>query len=281
MTCDTGCQQHCEGVFGRVQVWPTIQHGTRVEFLLHPEFSDPPPYTYRLQVGHTGSNQADDWQTVGLPATGNVTALVDDQQRVFGKTQWTHYRILLDTPEGSYVSEPANCRGSLSLRYWRMLRSRLREWQVQLERNGRGTRGYLLKRRLVGERPEPGQGIIDYLTDDVVNPQSALTVGTEFIDGYYDPIPCVFAELSSLARQEKLDESGNRGQVNDDTVIAGRLLAIPQLDSYDVWVSSLDDTRWVVGKIRHIEEIQGVPIAVEAELRLLPFKHPVYSIRLQ
>ena len=61
-------------------------------------------------------------------ATGQ---LVDDTPRVFGKTQWTHYRIKLTTPGGTYYSTPMHCWGSLDFRFWRLIANRERIYTLQ------------------------------------------------------------------------------------------------------------------------------------------------------
>jgi hypothetical protein len=276
--CDSTpeCELDCAPVFMRLQVRPTMQHGTWVEWLLDPSFADPLPHQYQLQVGHTASNLADDWVDVGL-SSSNAAALQDDQQRVFGKTQWTHYRVRLQTPLATYYSQPANCWGELSHRDWQLLKARERQWRMQLERTVRGQQGYLLKRRLTGERPEPGRGVIDYGTMEIVNPQAAETLGTDFIGGYYEAIPCISGELTPLARHERLDGGRARGTVNDELQVRATMLAVPQLDTQDVWVDKKKDFRWEIFKIEHAEEIRGVPVVVNAYMRLLPFSHVVYS----
>ena len=270
----------CAWVFGRIRVRPTIRFGTWVEFQLHPQFADPGPYTYQLQVGHTGTNRADDWANVGLPVAGDINHLVDDTQRVYGKTQWTHYRIKLTTPAGVFYSTPMHCWGDLPFRFWRLVANRERQYLKQFQTTPRGQEGYLLKRRLVGETPEAGQGVIDYLTGEVVNPQAEETVGTEFVGGYYLPIPCIWADVGLKLRREQIELQSGRGTVNDGFKTKAVMLARPQLDSYDVWVAKSTDLRWEIHTIEHIEEISGVPVVVSCEFRLLPFGHPVYKYEI-
>jgi hypothetical protein len=272
----TPCALDCDQVFMRLRVRPTMQHGTWVEWLLDPRFADPLPHRYQLQVGHTGSNLSNDWIDVGLPGL-NAAVLQDDQQRVFGKTQWTHYRVRLATPLGLYYSRPTHCWGDLNHRDWQLVQARERQWRVQLEKTVRGQQGYLLKRRLTGEQPELGKGVLDYGTMEIVNPQAASTLGTEFVGGYYEPIPCLSGELTPLSRHEQLDAGVARGTVNDETQVAATMLAVPQLDTQDVWVDKAKDFRWEIFGIKHAEEIRGVPVVVTAHMRLLPFNHVVYS----
>lgn len=275
--CGPSCQPSCPTVFQRVMVRPGIQHQTWIEWTFAPEFGNPSPHTAQLQVGMTGSNLADDWQDVGLPAEDTVY-LVDTEQRAFGKTQFTHYRIKLVTTSGTYYSDPISAYGSLPQRYWRIWANRARQWYVSLTRTSRGNEGYLLKRRLHGPKVQPGMGITDFLTEEIVNPDAPETVGTEYEGGYYAPIPCVFADVSELSRRDELDDSRSRGTVNDRTTVSALMLAVPQVDTRDVWVSKTSDQRFIVQGIRAMEDLDGIDIVISAEFRLLPFTHPVYAI---
>jgi hypothetical protein len=106
-------------VFERVRVLPRIAGGTRIEWTLKSALQDRSPYLFQLQVGKTGLHQADDWADVGLPAT-DTYYLLDDEQRVLGRTQYTHYRIVLTTTSAVYYSPPAHCFGLLDFRHWRL-----------------------------------------------------------------------------------------------------------------------------------------------------------------
>jgi hypothetical protein len=272
--CDTiPCLASCDAVFVRLRVRPTIAQGTWVEWLLHPTFTE--GYTAQLQVGRTGSNLADDWQNVGLPVS-NVNYAIDDTQRVFGRTQWTHYRVVLIADSGVYTSKPANCWGDLAFANWRRVMNRERIYRVQFERTIRGQDGYLLKRRLAGDRPEPGKGIIDFQTDEVINAQAVATKGTEYIGGYFAPIPCSIGDPNNLTRGERLDP--RRGTVNAGLSTTIMMLAVPQVDSKDVWVAKDSGFRWETGFIKHVEEIDGIPIVISATIKLLPFSNIVYTI---
>jgi hypothetical protein len=275
--CGPSCPLPCATVFKRVVLRPGIQQTTTIEWTYAAEFGDPELSTAQLQVGMTGSNLADDWQDVGLPAA-NTIYLVDTEQRAFGKTQFTHYRIKLVTANGTYYSEPVSAYGSLPQKYWRIWKNRFRQYYVALSRTSRGNEGFLLKRKLHGNKVEPGMGITDFLTEEVTNPDAPETVGTEYEGGYYDPIPCVFADVSELNRREELDDGRSRGTVNDRTTVSALMLAVPQIDSRDVWVSKTSDQRFMIQGIRSIEDLDGIDIVVSAEFRLLPFTHPVYAI---
>lgn len=266
----------CPEVFGQLRIMPTICRGTRVEWSLHPRFTDPQPHTFQLQFGRTGNPLADDWSPVGLPAV-NTYFLEDDEPRVFGKTQWTHYRIQLETGSGLYYSAPISAHSSLSFRDWRRVREMMRAHNILL-REEEGSEGYLLKRRLFGE-PCPNN-CVDYLTEDVSNPNCPICYGTGFLGGYYDPLECVYAALSQNSHDTEIDGLQARGTIDDLPRVPARLLAIPQLVSRDVWVRKNSDERWEIRKPQHAAEYRGWPIIYTVEMRLLPFSNPVYAIEL-
>lgn len=269
----------CSSPFSRVRIRPAILGGTHIEWTLGSNFSDPTPHTFQLQVGTTASATASDWTNVGASAN-NVTFLIDNVQRIFGKTQWTHYRVVLTTSVDTYVSPAQHCWGDLSFKNWRLLQARTRQWSIALRQTPRGQEGFLLKRKLVGTAPIPvSDNVVDWLTGDINQPDNDDTLGTDFVGGYHLAIPCIYAGLSPLSRRESLDTE-TRGTVNDDMRVSAVFLAVPQLDSRDVWVDKDSDFRWEVHKIAHVEDIAGVPIVVSAELRLLPFSHPAYKVDL-
>ena len=63
---DNYCPPECEFAFALVHVSYLIRGGTRVMWQLIPEFNDPLPWTFQLQVGKTGGDD-DGWEDVGLP----------------------------------------------------------------------------------------------------------------------------------------------------------------------------------------------------------------------
>jgi len=276
-TCNAPCREaDCASVFSRVMVYPTIQHGSRVEWRVLPQFDVAGSRVFQLQVGTTGMAAADDWEDVGSPV-GDTFFAIDPTQRVFGQIQWTHYRVKLTVAGTTYYSQPAHALGALPQAAWRIYRNTMRLWEKQLRGRLGGQRGFLLKRKITGEQPTGVEAVTDYLTGELLEPQAAATVGTEYLGGYYEPVPCVYALLSTKQRRESRSE--NRGQ-EDPIRTAATLLAVPQLGSYDVWVSAANDIRWCLHTIKNKVEVRGVPVVVEAELRQLPFTDPAYAIEM-
>lgn len=266
------CRPGCEAVFARVWVFSQIVGGTRVEWQLKPTFRDPGPHSFQLQVGRTANQNADDWRNVGLPAHDNYFA-IDPEQRVWGKTQWTHYRVVLRTPVATYVSAPQPAWGALNFRDWRLCQDILRQERLRF-RTQAGQQGYLLKRRLYGE---PDTGCLDFQTGDVSKPQCPVCYGTGFVGGYFPPLECVWAQLDTRASHDELDAGAGRGTINDALRVKARMLAIPQVEENDFWVDADSDLRWYVHSVENIVEVRGVPLVCTVELRLAPYSEVIYK----
>ena len=265
----------CESVFDRVVVSHIITGPTRVMWELLPTFTDPGPLEFQLQAGHTASNDADDWVDVGLAVT-DVYFAFDDDQRVWGKTNFTHYRLVLTTSLGVYYSTPVNGMGTLDRRSWRIAREKVRIKRRAMRIGDRGQKGFLLKRRWTGADCPV---CLDYQTREVRNPQCLTCYGTGKKCGYYYPVGCVWAELGPRARRTELDGGQGRG-TTDDVVVPAEMLMTDMLSEDDIWVSDVTDDRYFVHRVTHTDEVRGVPITANVELRLIPFTHIAYAIEV-
>lgn len=261
----------CAWIFGRLRVWPLIDGGSRVEWTLHPQFNDAGTYTYQLQVGRTGNANADDWVNVGLSAT-DVCSLTDATKRVYGKKQWTHYRIVLTTPQGTYTSDPEPATGVFNKADYLMVREIERRETLRLRQQA-GTSGYLLKRRLFGTACT----CRDTMTNEVRDSSCPDCYGTGFVGGYFPPAVS-WAEQKAPPSRNHLDDT--RGTVDDSLRTSLRMLDSPQLFSYDVWVARDTDYRWILHAIRPVVAVRGRPVVVECEARLAPFTHPIYKLEI-
>ncbi len=267
------CRPDCDPVFDRVVVSHLIAGPTRVMWELLPTFTDAGPLAFQLQVGTTNNNDADDWQDVGLPVVDQYFAL-DDEQRVWGKTNYTHYRLRLTTSAGTYLSAPESGMGVLDRRSWRLARDLVRSTRQAMRVGDAGQRGYLLKRRWTGADCPV---CLDPMTKEVRNPQCTTCYGTGKLCGYYYPMSCVWAELAPRARRTELDGGQGRGTI-EDVVVPAKMLMVDLLGEDDIWVADRTDDRYFVHRVQHVEEMRGVPIVANVELRLVPFTHVAYAI---
>lgn len=269
------CPADCRSVFDRVVVSHLVQGPTRVMWELLPTFTDPGPLSFQLQVGVTANNDADDWADVGLPVVDQYVAF-DDDQRVWGKTNWTHYRVVLTTPLGVYYSDPTLGMGVLDRRSWRIAREKVRQAKKRYRVGTAGQRGYLLKRRQTGE---PCPVCLDHMSREVRDPDCPSCYGTGYKCGYYYPVSCVWAELSPRTRHMELDGGQNRGTI-DDVRVRAEMLMVDLLGEDDIWVADATDDRYYVHEIQHTDEVRGVPVLAAVSLRPVAYSSVIYSIKI-
>jgi hypothetical protein len=272
-TCQDECPPACSSVFDMVHVSYLIRGGTRICWTLLNTFADALPYTFQLQVGQSGNQDADDWVDVGLPIENTYYA-VDGTKRVYGKTQYTHYRVKLTTGAGTYWSDPIAKGGILGKRDWRLAREIVRKERLRSRYVSQD--GYLLKRMVTGVKCTI---CLDLQTDEVGNPDCPECFGTGLQCGYFYPIDCVWADLSPRTHRKHIDDAGVRGTIND-IVVSGRMLHLPLLQERDVWVSRKTDDRYYVQSIQNASEMRGVPLIANVELRPAPFTDVIYTIEI-
>lgn len=271
--CQPACPtRDCPSVFELVAVRRITVGGSLITWELMDSFKDPAPLQFQLQVGRTSSNDSDDWEDVGLPVTNQYYA-IDGEQRNFGKTNDTFYRIELSTNQGVYYSDPVGIGGILSPREWRIVREIIRKEKLR-GRYFAACKGYLLKRRRTGD---PCPTCLDYQLDTVRNESCPDCYGTGLACGYYYPIDCVYAEMSPRIYRTALDPQ--RGTVND-IIIKARMLNTVLLNTEDLWVNAKTDDRFFVQTVRNIAEVRDVPVVAEVELRLARYTHVVYDIQV-
>jgi hypothetical protein len=268
---DDHCPPECEDVFALVHVSYLIRGGTRVMWQLLPEFDDPTPRSFQLQVGKTGGDDADDWKDFGLPVE-NTCYAIDSVKRVYIKTQNTHYRVKLLTPAGLYYSQPTAKAGILNVRDWRLAQEIVRKERLRFRYTSQD--GFLLKRRSTGENCN---SCLDLQTNEVTDPYCKECWGTGKQCGYYYPMACIWADLSPRTHRMHVDDQARRGTVKD-IVVTGRMLMLPLIDEQDVWVSRKTDDRYYIHSIQHMAELRGVPLIANVELRPAPFTDVIYEI---
>lgn len=260
----------CQPVFDRIVISYLRAVGAKVMWELLPTFLDAGPLTAQLQVGTTNNPDADDWLDVGLPVKDMFFA-VDDKQRVWGKTNWTHYRVKLTTAIGTYFSPPVGGLGTLDRRDWRIARERFRQERVYARLASE--RGYILKKRVTGARCPV---CVDLQTNECRNPDCEVCLGTTFQCGYYYPMGCAFAAISPKATRTYIDGE-TRGTIND-IVVKARMVLNTLLMEEDIFINAVTDDRYFVHRVTNIGEIRGVPIVGEVELRPAPFSSIIYTI---
>lgn len=255
--------------FKRLYIDRLTLGNTSVYFEMDPRFTDPLPWSSRLQYSESGLQNADDWINVGNPTVNSFYA-VDPTQRLYGKQLLSNYRIKLTTTLAIYYSQPTNVYGRLNLRDWLLAREITRKELLRLQRYT-ATEGFLLIARRSGTPCD----CLDPVTNEVINSYCPACYGTAFEGGYYHPYACTFFDLSPDQRSETVDAT-QRGSV-DDTMRQGRFIGYPILRYRDVFVDIESDERYFIKSVKTIAVMRDVPIVVAPTLQLAPFTNVIYT----
>jgi hypothetical protein len=266
--------------FEQILVDHLVRGRTRVSWTLAREFCDPDPWQAKLQWGHTGLAGASDWADVAAyaPATG---FLDDPTPRDDAGISWRiHYRVVLQTPRGTYFSRPAPVLTAFNRRHWLQVQAIVRREQLRM-RQADVARGWLFKRKREGEQPpidKPRQAVVSFLTGEIVRGQDTRTVGTEFIGGFYAPVP-FRVDFTPAGTREERDGVKVRGTVDDAaTFQQGHVILDPMLAEGDVFVVEGSDERFVVHQVQ-IQALQGrIPITAAVTFGLAPRSDVVYTL---
>lgn len=262
--------------FARVLVDYLIEGGARISWEISPHFIDPGTYTFQLQAGHTGLEDADDWINVGSPVVDTYFTY-DLQQRLFGgKTLDLYYRVQLITELGTYYSQPQNCFGLLLKRDWLKAREITRKEKLR-HITFTSPNGYLLKARRYGPPCTACTDRVTDLTGEIANSHCPSCYGTGFALGYFAPLPGTYADVGLDKARDKRDPQA--GMINQRSIHA-RFVGDPLLYTYDVWVNATSDQRYRIMDVQTLSQVRGIPLVFDAELRLAAFSDVIYTIPL-
>lgn len=259
--------------FRRVLVDFLVAGGSRITWQLDQTMVDCGPYDFQLQASHSGVAAAADWIDVGPPGR-DALYLLDPDKRLWGMTATLHYRVVLTTGVGTYVSQPANVFGRLSQEQWLQAREIARKEQLRL-RQFVGMEGYLLKARRYG----PPCTCVDPVTYERNTSACLSCWGTGITGGYHEPVPLTFANMANPTSREKVAYNENLGTVRPITV-EGRMIADIPISSGDVWIGVTSDERYYAHATKDLVARNGVPIVVGVEWRLAARTEVLYAYQL-
>ena len=258
--------------FKRVMVDHLFHGTTSIWWQLEESFTDPQRHQFQLQAGYTGNNNALDWVDIGAPAC-NTYFLQDDTARErHGKLNLTHYRVILTTPNGKYVSNPQGIFTVLDNKDWITAREIIRKENLRQDKVSPA--GYLIKRMYYGVRNTENT---DFLTNEVIDSRELSSWGTAFKVGYHPPIDLQMDFAPETITLLRGGDNVAKHNAQPDEVTA-RVTAIPQLSKEDVWVDASTDERFAIHEIKIDAALRRYPLVYSVRLRKLPQDNVVYQI---
>lgn len=247
---------------------------TRVWWQLEPDFNDPGPYVFQLQVGGTGLAEADDWRDILAPIVNGYSAY-DNKRHDAGSVITAHYRVTLTTGAGKYVSSPSPSTGELADNEWVLAREILRKETLRHRKVSIG--GFLIKAFRYGA---PCPRCRDKLTEESSDIDCPVCYGTSYENGYHPAAPLQCWDITpGMLEQEESDDQ-LVGTTRRNALITARVIGFPALNSRDVWVNGSSDERWLVRAIKIAASMRGVPLVYEVQMELLPLTNIIYQLPL-
>lgn len=260
--------------FERALAKYSVNGTTTVSWVISRLFTDPQPHVFTLQ-GAYSSTDNDEFEDIGLPVQNTFFA-EDDEKRVFAQTQDFYYRVKLVTPLRTYYSEIVSAFKNLNFRDYRLSREVLRKEKLRHSKYT-SLKGYLLKRKRYGERCT---NCTDQLTEEVTDSNCQVCKGTGLIYGYFAPVAS-YLELTPHASREEMDNAQAVGIKKDVIFQNCRMLGDPVPDSYDIFVDSGSDRRFIIHEITSSAEIRGYPIVANVNVRQANFSDAAYTIPVE
>jgi hypothetical protein len=244
---------------------------TRVQWDLTRLLTDPGPYYFTLQ-GARSSVDTGDFINIGIPAL-NAWYLVDDENRLFGKSEDWFYRIKLQTGLRTYYSPIISADSGVDYRTWRLAREIYRKEKLRLGKYAGLESTLLLKRKRSGQKCTR---CADPLTDEPIDNNCQVCLGTGTVNGYYKAVP-ILIEMPVSNEVEKVDieYSGTKGQA---MVQNCRILGDPAVVSQDVIWDKGSGRRFVVHETTELVTMRGYNIVSAVNLRMAPFTDVIYTI---
>jgi hypothetical protein len=236
-------------------------------------FRDPGPYRFRVQHSSSGNPVADDWADIG-PEVTNTFYDIDNTKRDVAIAIQAHYRVILNTGTGRYISGPVSALQWLDRHQWRVIKEMFRRNRKALMRTPYRREGYLLIRRRFG--PDCPR-CLNPDTGEIQDSNCPVCYGTGKLGGYFQALPYQYAIVTPRVLTERV----KAGQAtNADDFRKGTFLGYPLLHTYDVFVDAHSDERFILGEVTWTESIGAVPVVQVSELGIADFGHVIYKFPL-
>lgn len=239
---------------------------------LHPNFLDPLPYSFQLQV-NLNHGDPNSWLDVGTPQI-NVTNLVDPNKRQNYKGYYVAYRVNLLTPKGNYFSQIATTYGNLTYKQWNYVRAMMRRNTLVPKRLKKYNIKVLKRKRFGLFCPD----CYDEHTRQVTNTDCSNCYGTGIDGGYWLSTQHFIIALTPDIQQKYTGQDPQliRGTIYDEKYYA-LLTGFPLLDMEDIIYNIDNNTFYYIHAVKTDVEVSKVPIFYRALLSLIPPTNIIYT----
>lgn len=241
--------------------------GVLVRWVVNEDFPpDRQPLTHTVLVGNSPT---DNFSKIGV--VENDTQFLDDQKRVLTRTQDVWYALMTVDARGERYFSPPQKLGTLwRKREWLIAREVVRQARVRLIKRRAGVRGFLLRRRVIGQ---PCPVCLDQDTGRIKDPSCLTCYGTGITGGYYPPFEC-YVDQNPEQLAFRIDPQ--QGMLTEK-ISTWACLAYPPFHPNDYWVDSASGLRYQVREtIAVTSRLENVPLTVQLQVEAENLNHVIY-----
>jgi hypothetical protein len=255
------------GPFDKVNVLPSYEKGFTFLWTISPGFSDPLPWKFHVEEGHT-----DDGPWTDLSGeVQDIFAWVEPTRRRIQATKDPNlfFRVSMSTPNGTYYSHIVTPHGDLDRREYLIVQDIMR--RVVLEQAYLA--GVCVKIYVKAAWGAPCNDCRDPISGAVTNPDCQKCFGTGRAPGYHGPYE-VYGTFGTQSRDKQQKKDGPKQQYTRTL----RLVGFPAIKDDDIVVDPSDDKRYIVDGVQHETEIRKIPVVQRANVHELPTSDPAYKL---
>tara|TARA_Y100000592_G_C5466747_1_gene317165 strand:- start:505 stop:1362 length:858 start_codon:yes stop_codon:yes gene_type:complete len=236
---------------------------TAVTWELDSTFTDPGPYEFYLEVSlNEAAREDDDYTRVNSePAVDKMGIVLDETIRRYSFDNKAVYRVVLETPRGTYTSDPEKPNGNVTKQAFNIYKEILRKESLRLSPKFGASQGTLFKRRTYGEKCA---GAIDKNTGQVVDYNNKECFGTEFLGGYFPGIDYPLLYLTPENYTSEISQMGTQ----ERHAIKARSLVYPMPTSKDVWYEHGTGRAFYIDSVVVTSKFNSKPISLTIEMNL-------------
>jgi hypothetical protein len=253
--------------FDRVQVLPSYERGFTFLWTISPGFSDPMPWTFHVEEGHTDTGP---WEDLSGEIQ-DIYAWVEPTRRRIQATKdpSLFFRVKLRTQTGTYYSHVKTPYGDLERREYLIVQDIMRRVVLE-QRYLAGVCTQLWSKAAWGAKCTECR---DPVSGAVTNADCEKCFGTGRQPAYHGPYE-VYMTFSPQQRDKKQKADGP-AQIYSRQV---RMVGFPAMKDDDIIVDPEDGKRYIVDGVVHQTEIRKVPVVQTAIAHELPTSDAAYRL---
>lgn len=256
-----------QGPFRSFRISPSYLGGFLYSWEVGGGFSDPGPWTFAVQRGHTAEGP---WETISPPLVNVVAWHEDGGKHLYGKSNVLHFRAVLRTPAGTYFSHTMQPYGDLPRREYLLAREIIRR-ECLRARVLAGVECDVYVRSTFGPKC---RRCVDPVTGDVRDSHCRVCLGTGRDPAYFGPHRMMMSFSPDVQHAKQNSEAGTR----ETKAFEAQAIGNPVLKKGDVVVDRDSDRRYVVGTVGVVSEVRRVACLQRVSFEEAPLSDPVYRI---